>query len=117
MTRALILGATGCIGTNTVRAALAAGWQVRAFHRPGSDTWMLEGLDVEQASGDLGDPASLLAAMHGCDVVIHSAAYYPLHSLDMAGSLRQAASQLLVVRSARDKNSVLLCITMCTKDW
>jgi len=100
MTKALILGSTGCIGTNTVRAALAAGWQVRAFHRPASDTWMLEGLDVEHATGDLADPGSLLAAMRGCDVVIHSAAYYPLHSLDMAGSLRQAAGQMRAVLNA-----------------
>lgn len=100
MTRALILGATGCIGNNTVRAGLAAGWQVRTFHRPGSDTWMLEGLDVEHATGDLADPSSLLAAMRDCDVVIHSAAYYPLHSLDMAGSLRQATGQIRNVLDA-----------------
>ncbi len=100
MTKALILGATGCIGNNTVRACLAAGWQVRAFHRPGRDTWMLKGLDVERAVGDLGDPASLLTAMRGCDVVIHSAAHYPLHSLDMAGSLRQATSQMRHVLGA-----------------
>jgi dihydroflavonol-4-reductase len=100
MTRALILGATGCIGNNTVRAALAAGWRVRAFHRPSSDTWMLDGLDVEHALGDLDDPASLVQAMRGCDLVIHSAAYYPLHSLDMAGSLRLAASQMRHVLNA-----------------
>jgi dihydroflavonol-4-reductase len=100
MTRALILGATGCIGNNTVRAALAAGWQVRAFHRPSSDTWMLDGLDVEHALGDLDDPTSLREAMRGCDLVIHSAAYYPLHSLDMAGSLRLATSQMRHVLDA-----------------
>ena len=52
-TRALILGSTGCIGNNVARACLDAGWAVRAFHRPGSDTWMIDGLDVEPASGDL----------------------------------------------------------------
>ena len=100
MARALILGATGCIGNNTVRAGLVAGWQVRAFHRPTSNTWMLEGLDVEHALGDLDDPASLREAMRGCDLVIHSAAYYPRHSLDMAGSLRLATSQLRNVLDA-----------------
>jgi dihydroflavonol-4-reductase len=63
---------------------------MRAFHRTTSPTWMLEGLDVEQVVGDLDDPASLEAAMQGCDVVFHAAAYYPRHSLDMAGSLRSA---------------------------
>ncbi|MEJ2211587.1 MAG: NAD-dependent epimerase/dehydratase family protein [Anaerolineae bacterium] len=106
MTLALILGSTGCIGNNTVRAALAAGWQVRAFHRPQSDTWMLEGLDVEHVTGDLAAPDSLLAAMRGCDVVIHSAAYYPLHSLDMAGSLRLAAGQMRTVLDAVEQAGV-----------
>jgi dihydroflavonol-4-reductase len=100
MTRALILGSTGCIGNNTVRAALATGWQVRAFHRPSSQTWMLDGLDVEHTLGDLDNPASLQKAMRGCDVVIHSAAYYPLHSLDMDGSLRLATRQMRNVLDA-----------------
>jgi dihydroflavonol-4-reductase len=90
MTTALVLGSTGCIGNNAVRACVTAGWTVRAYHRPTSETWMLDGLDVERFTGDLDDPGSLVAAMHGCDVVLHAAAYYPRHSLDMAGSLREA---------------------------
>jgi dihydroflavonol-4-reductase len=90
MTKALVLGSTGCIGNNVVRACLEAGWVVRAFHRASSQTWMLDELDVVHAVGDLFDPTSLLAAMRGCDVVFHAAAYYPRHSLDMAGSLRDA---------------------------
>jgi dihydroflavonol-4-reductase len=92
MTTALVLGSTGCIGNNVVRACLEAGWTVRAFHRSSSKTWMLDGLDVEHTTGDLDDPDSLLAAMRGCDVVFHAAAYYPRHSLDMAGSLREAVN-------------------------
>jgi dihydroflavonol-4-reductase len=90
MTQAVILGSTGCIGNNIVRACLAAGWSVRAFRRATSQTWMLEGLDVDQVIGDLSDPASLADAMQGCDVAFHAAAYYPRHSLDMNGSLRDA---------------------------
>jgi dihydroflavonol-4-reductase len=90
MVKAVVLGSTGCIGNNVVRACLSAGWSVRAFHRKTSPIWMLDGLDVEHAIGDLGEPASLMAAMRGCDVVFHAAAYYPRHSLDMAGSLRNA---------------------------
>ena len=74
MTKALVLGSTGCIGNNIVRACLEHGWQVRAFHRRDSETWMLEGLDVERATGDLGDSASLVSAAQGCDVVFHAAA-------------------------------------------
>jgi len=100
------LGATGCIGNNTVRAGLAAGWQVRAFHRPSSDTWMLDGLNVEHTLGDLGDPTSLLEAMRGCDLVIHSAGYYPSGPGDMAGSLRQATSQMRHVLDAAAETRV-----------
>jgi dihydroflavonol-4-reductase len=100
MTTALILGATGCIGNNVVRACLDAGWAVRAFHRATSQIWMLDGLDVEPAIGDLADPASLVAAMRGCDVVFHAAAYYPRHSLDMAGSLRKAVTGMRHVLDA-----------------
>jgi dihydroflavonol-4-reductase len=100
MTTALILGSTGCIGNNVVRACLDAGWTVRAFHRASSKTWMLDGLGVEHVAGDLADPASLLAAMRGCDVVFHAAAYYPRHSLDLAGSLREAVSGMRHVLDA-----------------
>jgi dihydroflavonol-4-reductase len=100
MTTALVLGSTGCIGNNIVRACVAANWTVRAFHRLTSQTWMLDGLDVEHAIGDLGDMESLDAAMRGCDVIFHAAAYYPRHSLDMAGSLRDAVSEMRSVLRA-----------------
>jgi dihydroflavonol-4-reductase len=90
MKQAVILGSTGCIGNNVTRACLAAGWSVRAFRRATSQTWMLDGLDVEHVIGDLADPASLADAMRGCDAVFHAAAYYPRHSLDMNRSLRDA---------------------------
>jgi dihydroflavonol-4-reductase len=106
MTTALVLGSTGCIGNNVVRACLEAGWKVQAFHRASSKTWMLDGLQVGHAIGDLMDPASLVTAMRGCDVVFHAAAYYPLHSLDMAGSLRDAVSEMRNVLHAAAETGV-----------
>jgi dihydroflavonol-4-reductase len=94
MKTALVLGSTGCIGNNVLRASLDAGWTVRAFHRASSKIWMLDGLGVEHATGDLNDPSSMIAAMHGCDVVFHAAAYYPLHSLNMAASLSKAVREV-----------------------
>lgn len=102
MPQVLVIGSTGCIGNNIVRACLAAGWTVRALHRRTSPTWMLDDLPVERALGDLGDEASLQAAMDGCDLVFHAAAYYPLHSLDRDGSLRTAVSGMRhVLQAAR----------------
>ena len=106
MTQAVVLGSTGCIGNNIVRACLAAGWQVRAFHRQGSDTWMLDGLQAEHVVGDIMEPASLVDAMEGCDVAFHAAAYYPLHSLDMRGSLRTAVTGMRHVLAAADEAKV-----------
>lgn len=94
MTTAVVLGSTGCIGNNVVRASLQAGWSVRAFHRPSSQTWMLDGLDVEHVLADLQDAASLTEAMQGCDVLFHCAGYYPRHSLNLAGSLRTAVREM-----------------------
>ena len=108
MTEALILGSTGCIGSNAVRAALEAGWTVRAFHRnpTGPKTWMLDGLDVQHVIGDLHDGQALRAAMRGCDVVLHAAAYYPLHSLDLWGSVRHAVAEMRGVLCAADEAQV-----------
>jgi dihydroflavonol-4-reductase len=106
MKKAVILGSTGCIGNNVTRACLAAGWSVRAFRRATSQTWMLDGLDVEHVIGDLTDPASLATAMRGCDVVFHAAAYYPHHSLDMNGSLREAVQGMRSVLDAAAQTRV-----------
>ena len=106
MTRALVLGATGCIGNNVVRACLERGWEVRAFRRAESRTWMLDGLDVEQAIGSLEAPESLLQAMRGCDVAFHAAAYYPHHSLDLNGSLRTAVGGMRNVLEAAARSGV-----------
>jgi dihydroflavonol-4-reductase len=102
---ALVLGSTGCIGNNIVRACLEAGWTVHAFHRDQSKTWMLEDLDVIHAVGDLNDHQSLVDAMRGCDIAFHAAAYYPRHSLHMNNSLRQSVEQMRrVLRAAESAN-------------
>ena len=106
MKTALVLGSTGCIGNNIIRACLSAGYAVRAFHRPGSDLWMLDDLDVEHAIGDLQDRSSLERAMAGCDLVFHAAAYYPRHSLDLAGAQRTAVSEMRNVLQAAEHGSI-----------
>jgi len=72
--RALVTGATGCVGANVVAALMERGYEVRAMHRPTSDLTALEGLGVERVVGDLLDPPSLVRAMEECDLVFHVAA-------------------------------------------
>jgi dihydroflavonol-4-reductase len=74
----LVTGATGFVGSAVLRAVVRRGEPVRALVRPSSDLRLLEGLPVEIATGDLGDPASCRAALAGCDALFHVAADYRL---------------------------------------
>jgi dihydroflavonol-4-reductase len=88
MTRALVTGANGFLGSAVVRELLADGVAVRAFARAGSDRRNLDGLDVELATGDLTDRASLDRAVAGCTVVFHVAADYRLWVMDASPMYR-----------------------------
>lgn len=74
--RTFVTGGTGFVGSAVVRRLLAAGHQVRALVRPGTNTRQLEGLDVERIPGDLNDTAALQAGGAGCEWVFHVAALY-----------------------------------------
>jgi dihydroflavonol-4-reductase len=88
MTRALVTGANGFLGSAVVRALLAHGSAVRAFARPGSDRRNLLGLDVEIAEGDVTDRGSLVKAAAHCSAVFHVAADYRLWVADAAPMYR-----------------------------
>ena len=72
--RALVTGATGCVGANTVGVLLARGYDVRAMRRATSSLDALDGLDADLVTGDILDPSSLVAAMEGCELIVHCAA-------------------------------------------
>jgi dihydroflavonol-4-reductase len=72
--KALVTGATGCVGANVVAALLARGFDVRAMRRATSSLDALDGLHSELAVGDILDPPSLAAATEGCALVFHVAA-------------------------------------------
>jgi dihydroflavonol-4-reductase len=78
VTRAFVTGATGFVGAAVTRALVAAGWEVRALARSGSDRRNLSGLPVEVVTGDLRDPVSYAATLRGCQVLFHVAADYRL---------------------------------------
>ena len=67
----VVTGASGLVGGNLVRAQLSQGRPVRALVH--HDRRALDGLDVETASADLNDPASLEQAFRGAQVVYHLA--------------------------------------------
>lgn len=72
--RALVTGATGCVGANIVEALLGRGYEVRALRRATSKLDALAGLSPEYVTGDVTNAASLPAAVADCDLVFHAAA-------------------------------------------
>ncbi|XAS70140.1 SDR family oxidoreductase [Micrococcaceae bacterium Sec5.1] len=72
----LVVGATGSLGGKVVDELLQRGRSVRALVRSTTDASRLENKGVEIARGDMLDVDSLVAAMHGTDAVITTAAGY-----------------------------------------
>jgi dihydroflavonol-4-reductase len=75
-----VTGATGMVGGQVVRAALAAGHEVLALARPDPErrdsTLRVGGHDVPWAAAALTDGVSLTGALRGCDGLVHCAAVY-----------------------------------------
>ncbi len=104
--KVLVLGATGQLGANLVRALLAKGDQVRAFVRPTSNPIALEGLELERVTGDLGDAASLARACDGVQVVYHTAGYYPPYTIPVDTATAQALAETRNLLTAVRRPSV-----------
>lgn len=69
MTKVLVTGAGGYVGSGLVSTLEADGWEVRAAGREHADH-----LEVDQVVGDLaGDPDTAAAACDGVDAVVHLA--------------------------------------------
>ena len=70
-----VTGAAGLVGSHACRALAAAGWRVRALVRDRARAESrLAGTGAALVVGDLGDPASVDAALRGCAAVVHLAA-------------------------------------------
>jgi nucleoside-diphosphate-sugar epimerase len=72
---ALVIGATGGIGSETANALLRGGWQVRALHRdPDRARGGAADLGrVEWVRGDAMNPAEVVSAARGVSVIVHAA--------------------------------------------
>ncbi|MBM4286345.1 MAG: complex I NDUFA9 subunit family protein [Deltaproteobacteria bacterium] len=69
--RVLVTGASGFVGNEVVRELLAAGHQVVALVRPGSEKKLRDRQLVEVMPGDCLHPEALARAAAGCDAVVH----------------------------------------------
>lgn len=98
--RCCVLGATGFIGGQIARAALARGWRVRGLRRRPDAVGAVGDLEIEWVSGDLADPASLVTAMRGCPLVFHAAGYYPHLARDVQQAVRHGVTGMRNVLAA-----------------
>ena len=84
--RVLVTGATGFVGSHTVGALVERGHDVRLFVRaPERVPIALETLGVSgrpYTVGDVTDPATVEAAMAGCDAVVHCGSAFSLNIRD-----------------------------------
>lgn len=73
--RVLITGINGFIGSHLAERLLAEGILVRGIARQPESAGWLAHRGAEITPGDLRQPASALAALAGCDAVLHTAAW------------------------------------------
>jgi dTDP-L-rhamnose 4-epimerase len=80
MTRVLVTGGAGFIGSHTVDSLLGRGYDVRILdslqprvHPKGKPEWVPT--DAEFVQGDVAERADLAPALEGCEAVFHLAAY------------------------------------------
>jgi dihydroflavonol-4-reductase len=95
-----VLGATGFIGGQIARAAVERGWSVRGLRRRPDAVGAVGDLEVEWFDGNLTDADALRAAMAGCEVVFHAAAFAPYDLRDIRKAVREATVQIRSVLSA-----------------
>lgn len=74
MSKMMITGATGMLGSHVVAGALQEGWKVRALVRCPSQAAWLEARGVELVVGDIRDAGAVRHAARGCGAVVHTAA-------------------------------------------
>src|SRR5271156_850831 len=76
--KVFVTGATGFVGSHVARELAGRGADLRLLVRKTSRIDNLEGITGETVIGDLRQSESLLAAVSGCDAVMHVAADYRL---------------------------------------
>lgn len=88
--KALVLGGTGFIGMNVVRALVLQGHDVMAVRRARSNTLFARKLGARLVTADLSDVDSLVEVMRGREVVFNCAGHYPRYSLDADSEVQHA---------------------------
>jgi dihydroflavonol-4-reductase len=80
--KVLVTGGNGFIGSVVVGTLVGEGHQVRCLLCPTSNIDRLASISYERVVGDVRDPASLNAAVDGCDAIIHMASLSAWDQID-----------------------------------
>lgn len=89
MKRALVTGATGCVGRAVTAALLRDGWTVRGLARTAAPDF-----PADLVVGDVADPAAVRAAAEGCNCVVHLASW--VHRIPRNGADRAALRRSII---------------------
>ena len=94
MTKTLLTGASGLIGSHLAKALAARGDELRVLARRNSDLGGLEGLEYERVTGDITDRRAIRRALDGASKVFNVAGRTSLRAADreavFAANLRGA---------------------------
>lgn len=104
--KALVVGGTGFVGMNVVRALVRNGHDVVATRRARANTLFARRLGARLETADLDDPEALVRAMKGREVVFMCAGHYPRFSLDLDKEVAFARKQVRATVDASLKAGV-----------
>ncbi len=109
--KALVVGGTGFLGMNVIRALVSAGHEVAATRRTHANTLFARKLGARMVMAELDDEDGLTEVMRGRDVVFMCAGHYPRFSLrrdeEIAIARRRASISLRAAMRAGVSRYVL----------
>src|SRR5947207_1420601 len=82
MGKTLVTGATGFIGSHLAHALQKRGDELRLTVRSTSDTDLIDDIDCERVTCDVGDRRATRRAVKGVERVFHAAGVTSVHPLD-----------------------------------
>jgi NADH dehydrogenase len=114
----LVVGATGLVGGMIARNLLDRREEVRILVRPGSSHQLLVADGAEAVEGDLKDPASLVRALSGVDVVITTATAGQRSGADTPQSVDAEGNRHLIdaARAAGVRQFIFISTLLASED-
>lgn len=73
MKTVLVTGANGFLGSNLTRELYRQGYDIKAMIRPTADLKGISDIPCEVHYGHIDNPDEVMAAVKGCDIVVHAA--------------------------------------------